>query len=68
MPLKVSSHGGRVEIEPVSDIEEEPAPQQVRIVPKGRLWVVEPVEPGKPLNAEVVRQTQNWIRDRGLED
>ena len=59
-PLKISSRNGRVEIEP--------AASKVRIVPKGRLWVAEPVEPGEPLTAAVVRQTQDWIRDRGLED
>lgn len=68
IPLKVTFHEGWVEIEPVLESEEEPAPQQARIVPKGRLWVVEPVESGEPLTAEVVRQTQDWIRDRGLED
>jgi bifunctional DNA-binding transcriptional regulator/antitoxin component of YhaV-PrlF toxin-antitoxin module len=68
IPLKVSFHEGWVEIEPVSEGAGEPAPQQVRIVPKGKLWVVEPIEPGEPLTAEVVRQTQDWIRDRGLED
>ncbi|HYO15226.1 MAG TPA: AbrB/MazE/SpoVT family DNA-binding domain-containing protein [Thermoanaerobaculia bacterium] len=68
MPIKISSREGRVEIEPVAEVEGEPAPQQVQIVPKGRLWVVEPVEPGEPLTAEIVRQTQDWIRDRGLED
>jgi bifunctional DNA-binding transcriptional regulator/antitoxin component of YhaV-PrlF toxin-antitoxin module len=68
MLLRISSREGRVEIEPVTSSEGEPAPQQVRIVPKGKLWVVEPIEPGEPLTAEVVRQTQDWIRDRGLED
>lgn len=58
---QAASRGGGGEIEPV-------APQQVRIVPKGRLWVVEPVEPGEPLSADTVRQTQNWIRDRGLDE
>ena len=43
----------------------EPA-QPVRIVQKGKLWVAEPLEPGEPLTAETVRQTQEWIRDRGL--
>lgn len=68
MLLRISSHEGRVEIEPIEEVEREPAYQKVRIVPKGRLWVVEPVEPGEPLTAEAVRQTQDWIRDRGLED
>ena len=45
----------------------EPAPEAVRIVQKGKLWVAEPVGPGEPLTAEKVRQTQDWIRDRGLE-
>lgn len=60
VPLRISSNNGRVEIEP--------APQEVRVVRKGKLWVAEPVETGEPLTAEVVRQTQDWIRDRGLED
>ena len=68
MLLRISSRRGRVEIEPASKVGDEPAPQQVRIVPKGRLWVVEPVEPGEPLTNEMVQQTQDWIRDRGLED
>lgn len=59
-PLRISSHNGRVEIEP--------APREVRIFPKGKLWVAEPVEPGEPLTANVVRDTQNWVRDRELED
>ena len=67
MPLEVSSREGRVEVRLVAEAEGETAPQQVRIVPKGRLWVVEPVEPGEPLTAEVVRQTQDWIRDRGFD-
>ncbi|HSK77496.1 MAG TPA: hypothetical protein VLQ45_13685 [Thermoanaerobaculia bacterium] len=42
--------------------------QPARIVQKGKLWVVEPLEPGEPLTAETVRQVQEWIRDRRLED
>lgn len=68
MLLRISSYEGRVEIEPVEEVETEPAYQKVRIVPKGRLMVAEPVEPGEPFTAEDVRQTQDWIRDRGLED
>lgn len=60
VPLRISSRNGRVEIEP--------APREMRIFPKGKLWVAEPVEPGEPLTAEMVRRTQNWIRDRALED
>jgi len=47
-------------------VELEPTPREVRIFPKGKLWVAEPVESGV-LTAEMVRQTQNWIRDRGLQ-
>ena len=60
VPLKISSNHGHVEIEP--------APSAIRIFPKGKLWVAEPAEPGEPLTAETVRQTQDWIRDRGFED
>lgn len=58
----------RAETVPVVETDGEPSPQEVRIIPKGRLWVVEPVEPGEPITAEMVREVQNWIRDRGLED
>jgi len=67
MPLRVWSSNGRVEIEPAPEIEADLNSSAVRIVPKGKLWVAEPVEPGEPLTAETVRQTQSWIRDRGLE-
>jgi len=66
MPLRVCSSNGRVEIEAAP--ETDPNSPAVRIVQKGKLWVAEPVGPGEPLTAETVRQTQNWIRDRGLED
>lgn len=67
MPLQVSSSNGRVEIKPAFQCE--PAPQKVRIVQKGKLWVAEPLEPGgEPLTAETVRQTQDRIRNRDLED
>lgn len=48
-------------------VEADPNSPTVRIVPKGKLWVAEPVGPGEPLTAETVRQTQSWIRDHGLE-
>lgn len=47
------------------DEPDEPS-QSVRIVQKGKLWVAEPLESGEPLTVETVRQTQQWIRDRGL--
>ena len=67
MPLQVWSIHGRVEIKPA--FQSEPVPQRVRIVQKGKLWVAEPLEPGgEPLTAETVRQTQELIRNRDLED
>lgn len=67
MPLEISSSSGRVEIKPA--FESEPAPQKVRIVQKGKLWVAEPLEPGgEPLTAEAVRQTQEGLRERRFED
>ena len=68
MLLRVWSSNGRVEIEPAPEAETDPSSPAVRIVQKGKLWVAEPVGPGEPLTAETVRQTQNWIRDRGVED
>jgi len=68
MPLRVWSNNGRVEIEAVPEVETDPESAAVKIFQKGKLWVVEPVGPRKSLTAETVRQTQNWIRDRGLED
>ncbi|HEX6898661.1 MAG TPA: UPF0175 family protein [Thermoanaerobaculia bacterium] len=47
------------------DVSSETCP--VRIVKKGRLWVAEPLEPGEPVTAEMVREVQDWIRDRGME-
>lgn len=67
VPLQLSSSHGRVEIKPA--FQSESAPQKVRIIPKGKLWVAEPLEPGgEPLTAETVRQTQELIRERGCED
>lgn len=37
--------------------------REVRIVRKGRLAVAVPVEPSEPLTAEMVRCTQQVIRD-----
>lgn len=65
MPLRVSSTEGRVEIKLA--LQREPAPQPVRIIQKGKLWVAEPVEPGERLTSETVRQTQDRLRKRGLE-
>ncbi|HEX7182222.1 MAG TPA: hypothetical protein VF756_10290 [Thermoanaerobaculia bacterium] len=60
MPLQVSCHDGRVEIEP--------APREVRIVQKGRLPVAVPVEPGPPLTQEIVQETLDKIRSGSIED
>jgi len=68
MPLRVWSNNGRVEIEAAPEVETEPKSPAVRIVQKGKFWVAEAVGPGEPLTVETVRQTQNWIRDRGVED
>ena len=59
VPLSVTFHDGRVEIEPV--------PREVRLVRKGRFTVMVPVdEGGPPLTADVVRETLEAIRDRKL--
>ena len=60
MPLQVSCHDGRIEIEP--------APRDVRIVQQGSLRVAVPVEPGPPLTQEIVQQTLEKIRSGSTED
>lgn len=57
MPLQITVCDGRVEIEP--------APREVRLVRKGRLTVIVPVEQdGPPLTADIVNKTVNAIRNR----
>ena len=56
MPLRITFHDGRIEIEP--------APREIRLVRKGRLTVAVPVEDGPPLTAQVVNETLESIRNR----
>lgn len=56
MPLSISYHDGRIEIEP--------APREVRIVRKGRVSVAVPLEPGEPLTAAIVQETIDSLRNR----
>ena len=49
-------------------LEIEPTPRAVRIVKKGDVYVAVPDKPLPPLTAELVRETQEAIRDRHLED
>ena len=56
MDLQVSCRDGRVELEP--------APRKVRIVKKGKVFVALPEDPSEPLTAEVVRRTQEAVRER----
>lgn len=60
MTLEIRYRDGRVEIEP--------APRAVRVVKRGRVYVAEPLEPSEPLTHEIVRETQEAIRHRDLED
>jgi len=48
----------------ISTIEIEPAPREVRIVRKGRVSVVVPLEPGEPLTAATVQETIDSLRNR----
>ena len=50
--------------EAAPEVESDPKSSAARIVQEGKLWVAESAEPGEPLTAETVRQTQNEIRDR----
>ena len=56
MPLRITLHDGRIEIEP--------APREVRLVRKGRFTIAVPVEDGPPLTAQVVNETLESIRNR----
>ena len=49
---------------PISTIEIEPAPREVRIVRKGRVSVVVPLEPCEPLTAAAVQETIDSLRNR----
>lgn len=53
MPLSITCHDGRIEIEP--------APREVRIVRKGRVSVAVPVE---PVEEPVTLETLNKVIDR----
>lgn len=55
MPLQITVSDGRVEIEP--------APREVRIVRKGRVSVVVPVEPVEPLTLATVNETIDRLRN-----
>ena len=57
MALEIRYRNGRVEIEPPAS--------KVQIVEKRGVYVAVPEEPLKPLTAEMVRETQEAIRDRG---
>jgi AbrB family looped-hinge helix DNA binding protein len=54
VPLDIHVREGRIEIEP--------APQDVRLVRKGRLTVAVPVEPPPPLTAETVEHVLDGLR------
>jgi len=54
-PLQITFRDGHVEIEP--------APREVRIVRKGRVSVVVPVEPGEPLTLATVNETIDRLRN-----
>ena len=56
MPLSISYHDGRIEIEP--------APREVRLVRKGRVLVAVPVEKGPVLTAKTVQKTLEAVRNR----
>lgn len=57
MTLQVTVQEGRIEIEP--------APRDVRIVQKGRLWVAVPAEEGPPLTEAAVERVRREIREHG---
>lgn len=57
--LEISIRNGRIEIEP--------APGPIRIVPKGFLFVAEPLEPRAVLTAETVETTLREIRESSSE-
>ena len=56
MPLHISVRDGRIEIEPEF--------AKVRLVKKGRLTVIERVEPGPPITERAVRALSHRLRDR----
>ena len=56
MALEIRCRDGRIEIEP--------APREVRIIKRGRVYVAEPLEASEPLTREIVRETQEAIRSR----
>ena len=56
MPLRICVRDGRIEIEPEY--------ANVRLVKKGRLTVIERVEPGPPITARAVRALTHRLRDR----
>jgi hypothetical protein len=58
MPLQVSCHDGRIEIEPT--------PCEVRIVQKGSLRVAVPIEHGPPLTQEIIRKTLEMVRSGSI--
>jgi bifunctional DNA-binding transcriptional regulator/antitoxin component of YhaV-PrlF toxin-antitoxin module len=60
MELEIRCRDGRLEIEPTS--------RKVRIVEKRGVYVAEPEGLVKPLTSDVVREVQEALRDRHLED
>ena len=56
MPLRITVHEGRVEIEP--------APREVRVVRKGPLQVAFPVEQGPALTTATVERVRRELRER----
>ena len=61
MPLDVRLREGRIEIEP--------APLEVKLEKRGRLWVAVPREPVRPLTHEAVEETRRKLRrERGGAD
>lgn len=44
----------------------EPGTREVRIVPKGPLWIAVPVEGGSPLTEATVEHVRQEIRQRGV--
>ena len=56
MALEIRCRDGRVEIEP--------APRQIRVVQRGRVYVAAPLSSSEPLTSELVRETQDSLRAR----
>ena len=56
-PLNVSLRDGRVEIEP--------APQEVKLVRRGRFWTAVPLDRAAPISTADIRAALDTVRDRG---